>query len=90
LGAPFRRVQQGLPGGDPADGVDQVVTADLLEHVSGGAGHDRGEQGLVILVRGQDQPFDRGIDRPFDVRRGEGGGTVIDWRVPLNGRPASR
>ena len=54
-----RRVEQRLPGRDPADRVDQVGAADLLEHVAGGAGHDRGEQRLVVLVRGEDQALDR-------------------------------
>nr|BFE71907.1 hypothetical protein GCM10020092_052080 [Actinoplanes digitatis] len=31
------RVEQRLPGGDPADGVDQVGAADLLQHVPRGA-----------------------------------------------------
>ena len=36
----------------------QVVAADLLEHVAGGAGHDRGEQRLVVVVRREDQRRD--------------------------------
>ena len=44
-----------LPVGDVADGADQVGARDLLEHVAGGAGHDRGEQRLVVVVRRQDQ-----------------------------------
>ena len=48
------RVEQRLAGGDPADRVDQVGAADLLQHVAGGARHDRGEQRLVVVVRGED------------------------------------
>ena len=56
------------PGRDPADRVDEVVAADLLEDVARGAGHDRGEQRLVVVVRGEDQRTrSRG---PRSARRG--------------------
>ena len=58
------RVEQRLPGGDLADRVDQVGAPDLLEHVAGRAGHDRGEQRLVVVVRREDQRLDRRVDRP--------------------------
>jgi len=35
--------------------LDQVVAADLLEDIAGGAGHDRGEQGLVVGEGGEHQ-----------------------------------
>ena len=47
------RVEQRAPGGDLADAVDQVGAADLLEHVAGRPGHDRGVDGLVLGERGQ-------------------------------------
>src|SRR5205814_363483 len=55
-------IEQGLAVGDPAHGVDEIGAADLLEDVAGGAGHDGGEQGLVVLVGGQDQGGDRRVD----------------------------
>ena len=57
------RVEQGLPGGNSPNGVDQVAASDLLEQVAGRPRHDRGEQSLVIVVRREDQRTDAGIDR---------------------------
>ena len=37
--------------------------ADLLEQVAGGAGHDGGEQGLVVVVGGEDEAVDLGVVR---------------------------
>ena len=53
-------VEQGPAAGDGADGVDEGAAADLLQQVAGGAGHHRGEQGLVVVVGGEDQAADPG------------------------------
>ncbi len=55
-------VEQGLAGGDAADAVDEVGAVDLFEDVAGGAGHDGGEEGLVVVVGGEDEGFDGGVD----------------------------
>ena len=58
------------PGRHVAHRVDEVVAADLLEHVARGARHDRGEERLVVVVRRQDQGADGGVlgpDRAADV-----------------------
>ena len=49
------RVEQRGAGGDRADRVDEVVAADVLEHVARGAGHDRVEERLVVGVRREHQ-----------------------------------
>ena len=49
------RVEQRLARGDPLHGAQELGAADLLEHVAGGAGHDRLEQRLVVAVGGQHQ-----------------------------------
>ena len=77
------RVEQRLAGGDPAHRVDQVVAADLLEHVAGGAGHDRGEQRLVVVVRREDQGRDlrvAGPDVAADVDAGAVGQPAVEDR----------
>src|SRR3954470_8638838 len=64
------RVEQAAARGDGPDGVHEVGAADLLEAVSRPPRHDRVEQGLVILVRGQHQRLDRRVlrtDVPADV-----------------------
>ena len=58
------RVDQRLAGRDPAYRVHEVVAADLLEEVPRGARQDRREQGLVVVVAGQDQDLDARVDRP--------------------------
>jgi hypothetical protein len=45
-----RGVEHRLAGRDAAHRVDEVGAANLLQHVSGGPGHDGREQRLVILV----------------------------------------
>ena len=50
-----RRVDEGVAGGDVGDRLGQRRAADLLEQVAGGAGHDRGEQGFVVVVRREDE-----------------------------------
>ena len=57
------RVEQALAGGDPAHGVDQLGRADLLEDVSGGAGHDGVEQRLVVGERREDEARRAGMQR---------------------------
>lgn len=54
------RVQEARPRGHGADRVDEVVAADVLEHVARGAGHDRVEERLVIGVRRQHEVGDTG------------------------------
>ena len=49
------RVDEGVPGGDVGDGLGQRGAADLLEQVARSAGHDRGEQGVVVVVGGEDE-----------------------------------
>nr|BFE79393.1 hypothetical protein GCM10020093_019940 [Planobispora longispora] len=64
------RIQQGLAGGDGAHRADQVGAVDLLEHITGGAGHDGGEQGVVVGEGGQHQAGhgrQAGADLPADV-----------------------
>ena len=95
-----RRVEQRLTGGHPPDGVDEVGAADLLEHVPGGAGHDRGEQRLVVVEGGQDQRGDVGVagpDLPADVDAGAVRQPAVqhrdlglqgqDLRLRVGGRP---
>jgi len=48
-----RRVQQRLPSPDRFHCPDQVVAADLLEHVAARPGSDGVEQHLVLGVRGK-------------------------------------
>ena len=57
-----RRVEQALPGGDPANGVDEVGRPDLLQHVAGGAGHDGVEQRFVVGERREDQAGRAGVE----------------------------
>ena len=56
-------VEQRLARRHLADRVDEVVAADLLEDVAGGAGHDRVEQGLVVGERRQHQALHLGMRR---------------------------
>ena len=58
-----RGVDQRQARGDPAYTVDQVVPADLLQHITVGAGEDRGEECLVVVVAGEDQGLDARVDR---------------------------
>ncbi len=53
-------VEQGLAGGDGADGADQVGAADLLEDVAGGAGHDGVEEGFVVAEAGEHEAGELG------------------------------
>ena len=53
-----RRVEQRLAVGDLPDHVEEVVAHDLLEHIARRPGHDRGEQRLVVVVRGEDECLD--------------------------------
>ena len=57
-----RGVEGRLSGGHPAHRVHEVVAPHLLEDVAGGAGHDRGEQRVVVVVRREDERLDRGVD----------------------------
>ena len=79
------RVQRGLAGGDAPYGLDEVVAAHLLEDVARGAGHDRGEQRLVVVVGRQDERRDLGVagpDLPADVdARPVGQAAVEDGHV---------
>jgi hypothetical protein len=54
------RVQQALAGPHGPDGPEKVGAADLFEDVAGRAGHDRGEQGLVVGEAGQHQDLGGG------------------------------
>ena len=85
-----RRVEHRLAGGDPADGVDEVVAPDLLEDVAGGAGHDRGEQRLVVVVRRQDQRLDVRVrertSRQTSMPEPSGSRAVEDGDVRPQGR----
>ena len=56
-----RRVEERLAAADSADAVDEVGAAHLLQHVAGGARHDRAEQGLVVGEGGQHQAGDLGM-----------------------------
>ena len=51
-------VEQGSSGCDLPDALDEAVAADLFEQVSRGAGHDCGEECLIVVVGGQDQAAD--------------------------------
>ena len=53
-------VEEGLAGGDGADGADEVGAADLLEDVAGGAGHDGVEEGVVVGVAGEHEAGELG------------------------------
>ena len=53
-------VEQGLAGGDGADGADEVGAADLLEDVAGGAGHDGVEEGFVVAEAGEHEAGELG------------------------------
>ena len=58
-----RRVEERLASTDAAHAVDEVGPAHLLQHVAGGARHDRAEQRLVVGERGQHQAGDLGVLR---------------------------
>jgi hypothetical protein len=65
----------------PADGLDEVVALDLLEHVARGPGHDGREERLVLVVGGQDDGRDRGIDRahvPAHLHPGAVGQALVE------------
>jgi hypothetical protein len=47
------RAQQRPPGGDGADALDQVLSADVLQDVSARTGEHGGSAGLVVVVRGE-------------------------------------
>ena len=53
-------VEEGLAGGDGADGADEVGAADLLEDVAGGAGHDGVEEGFVVAEAGEHEAGELG------------------------------
>src|SRR5207302_9250408 len=49
------RVEQALAAADQPDRIHQLATANLLQDVTGGAGHDRREERLVVGEGGQHQ-----------------------------------
>src|SRR6266849_1437330 len=69
------RVEQAPTGAHLADRVDELAAADLLEHVAGGAGHDRGEQRLVVRERREHQHL-RLLEPGADLTRGLDAATV--------------
>src|SRR6266540_4879832 len=52
------RVQQALALAHGPNGPDQFAPLDLLQDIAGGSGHDRGEEGVVVGERGQNQDLD--------------------------------
>ena len=50
-----RGVEQVLSGTDCSNRSNQVATLDLLQDVTGGTGHDRREESLIVRKRGQHQ-----------------------------------
>ena len=64
-----RGVEQALPGSDGTDRADEVARPHLLEDVSGGAGHDRREERLVVRERREHEHFGVGMLRA-DLARG--------------------
>ena len=74
------RIQQALAGPDGADGPHQLVPLDLFEDIAGRAGHDRGEQGLVVGEGGQHQDLGGGAGGA-DVAGGLDPGAVLEADV---------
>ena len=58
------RVEQRLPRRHPPDGVDQLGSFHLLQHIAGGARHDRLEQRLVVGERREHDALEIGPGRP--------------------------
>lgn len=56
-----RGIEQRLAGSDALHCIDEIVALDLLQHVAGGAGHDRLEQRLVVGERREDETLDLGV-----------------------------
>ena len=77
------RVDERLARRHVPDGPGEVVPPDLLEDVSGGAGEDRVEQGLVVRERREDEDRDvgvRGPDLPAHLDTGAVGEVDVDDR----------
>src|SRR6266545_3149463 len=75
-----RGIQQALARADRPDGPDQLAGLDLLEDVSGGPRHDRGEQRLVVGERGQHEDL-RGRPPGPDLAGGLDPGAVLQADV---------
>ncbi len=56
-----QRVEEGLTTADPADSVDKIGAAHLLQHVAGRSREDRAEQRFVVCERGEHQARDFGV-----------------------------
>jgi hypothetical protein len=84
-----------ISDGSRPHAVEEVVAGDLLEHVARGAGQDRREQRLVVVVAGQDQRLDVRVDRadlPAHVDAAAVGEPAVEHRDvgPERGDPRHR